>query len=94
MRRAVELSVRLIEADVAVVTDSEQLQIHSAERFYLRLIARTFLVRIRFHSIWDIDILKINIDLVKQMLRHEVKIALVVRLVEPFIFIQIYSSNF
>ena len=62
----------------------------SNDQSYLRLIARTFLVRIRFHSIWDIDILKINIDLVKQMFRHEVKITLVVRLVEPFIFIQIY----
>ena len=72
---------------------TQKLQIHPAKRLDQFLISRTLLVAVRFHSIREIRVSRINIHLVKQVLMHEVIIALVIGTGKSLVLVQIHRLH-
>ena len=88
-RPAVSRGPRLVEGDVAVVPDPQKPDIAGANRLELLLIALALLFVVRSHSIEEVYILRLYIDLAEEVLLHEEAVALVVRGREPCVLVQV-----
>src|SRR3970040_1477500 len=76
-------------------TNSQQLKIESSGIFYFHFIINTILIQVfnTYCSVWNIDIFRFDVDMIKKMLMHEIMITLIVFFCHWIIFIQIESDN-
>jgi hypothetical protein len=62
---------RLVEADVTIGANAEQLQIDAAAAVNLPVVARTFRVQVVGGTVQEMDIRRLQVDVLEQMLVHE-----------------------
>ena len=86
-------SAGLVESDVAVDADAAQEQVDAAVRSDLRLIVRALCFQILCKSIQDIDVLLRNIDMIKEIIMHEVPVALVVLFGKSYILVHVEGND-
>ena len=88
-----EVVARLVEADVAVVADAQQLQVHTAQAADQRVVARTLGVHVLGHAVGQVGGALGQVHMVKQIVVHEVVIALVVLPGQAQVFIQVHRAH-
>ena len=84
---------RFVETDVSVMSNSQKLQVHTAQRLDQFRISTAFFLRIRLHSVRQMCIFHRDIHMVKQILVHKIIITLIVFPAQPLIFIQVHRHN-
>ena len=80
---------RLIESNMSVVSQAKKLQIHTAGRTDHFFISCTLFLRIQVHTVRKMSSLRINIHIVKQIMIHEIKIALIIFSRQSLVLVQI-----
>ena len=80
---------RLVEADVAVVADAEQLQVHAAERFDERFIAGGFRLEVLRKAVRHMRVRLVDVDVVEQVVVHEIAVAVRVVAGKPAVFVEV-----
>ena len=78
---------------MAVDADAAQEQVDAAVRSDLRLIVRALCFQILCKSIQDIDVLLRNIDMIKEIIMHEVPVALVVLFGKSYILVHVEGND-
>ena len=81
--------VRLVEADVAVVADAQQLQVHAADTVDDGVIAGALGRSVEVRAIGQVDGLGADVHMVKQVAVHKAPIALGVLLRQAAVLVQI-----
>ena len=89
MRRLRKICSRLIEADMSIVSQTEKLQIHAAKGSDHFFVVGALCFAVLFCAVRNIGVCRINVHMVKQILMHEIVVALVVVSCESFVLIQI-----
>ena len=88
----VELVVRLVEANVSIMSKTQQLQINTAHGCDHFIVFLTGFLTVRLCDIRQMGVCRINIYMRKQIVMHEVVIALLVLLGQALVLIQVYTS--
>ena len=88
----VELVVRLVEANVSIMSKTQQLQINTAHGCDHFIVFLTGFLTVRLCAIRQMGVCRINIYMRKQIVMHEVVIALLVLLGQALVLIQVYTS--
>ena len=83
----------LIKANMAIVTNAQKLHINATKALNQLSIALGFFLTIHFHAIREIGFIGIDIYPVKQVLVHEIIVALVIVLGQAFVLVKVYGSN-
>ena len=78
---------------MSVVPKTQKLQVHTAKRLDQLFISRTLCLTVRLHSIRQVCFLRIDIHLIKQILMHEIIIALIVRTRKSLVLIQVHRIH-
>ena len=78
---------------MTVESDAEKLDINSAERLNQRIITGGFGVSVGIGTIRQMYIFFLDIDFVKKVLMHKIRIALVVFRRQSAVFVEIYGFN-
>lgn len=86
-----ELIAGLVETNVTIATQTQQLQIHAAHAVQQLIIALAFPLCVRIHTIGNIGVIQVDIDMVEQVMPHEISIALIVVSRQTHILIQVHS---
>ena len=71
-----EDAVRLVEADVAIVADAQQLNVHAAAIGDLALIIGKHGLRVGGEAVRHVGVLRLDVDVVKEVLLHKAAVAL------------------
>ena len=79
----------LVERDVAVGSDAENLKIDAARLLDLGLVRGAFLAPVLGETVENVGIGLLDVDLVEEVLVHEVAVALIVRRSETVIFVEV-----
>jgi len=79
---------------VAVRADAEHLDVDAARALDLRLVRLAFLLGILREAVEDVRVLQLDVDLLEQVLVHEVAVALLVRRREPVVFVKVPALDF
>ena len=74
---------------MSIVSQTEKLQIHAAKGSDHFLVVGTLCFAVLFCAVRNIGVCRINVHMVKQILMHEIVVALVVVSCESFVLIQI-----
>ena len=88
-----ELVAGLVEADVAVVADAQQLHIHATQRVDQIVIQLALALSVGIQAVGQVDILGSDIDVVEQVVVHEVSIALIMLGAQTHILVQIHGAH-
>ena len=89
----IELITGLVEADVTVLTDTQNLQVNAAQRGNQRLVASALGSAVLGQTVGNIGVCLVDVDMVKQMVVHEIAIALIVIGGDGVVFIQIDGAD-
>ena len=84
---------RLIKSDMAVMSQSEKLQINAADFIYNIVMGFACLVSIRFLAVRHICMSFVDIDMVKKIVVHEIPVALVAVTGKASVLVQVYTCN-
>ena len=87
------MGVGLVEADVAVVTDAQQLQIHAAQIADDAVIVAALHRSVQLQAIGHVGVSGIDIDVIEEIGAHEVDVALVVGRAQTNILVKIHGAN-
>lgn len=82
--------LRLVEADVPIWPKPQQLEINAAKLADGRVVMAALRVAVLGHAIRNVRVPQVNLDMVEEILPHEMRIALRMAGGQPDIFIQIY----
>ena len=86
---ALEGRAGLVERDVSVAADAEHLDVDAAGLLDLGLVGLALLRRILGESVEDVGVGELDVDLLEEVLVHEVAVALVVRAGEPVVLVEV-----
>src|SRR5699024_7451666 len=89
-----EGGTRLVEADVAVVADAQQLQVNAAHRMDDLIVALAFFRRVQVGAVGQVDAVVVDVDVVKEMLVHEMPVALRIVPLQAPVFVQVHGGHF
>lgn len=81
---------RLVEADVPIWSKPKQLEINAAQLADGCVVMAALRVAVLCHAIRNVRVPQVNLDMVEEILPHEMRIALRMAGGQPDIFIQIY----
>ena len=84
---------RLVEADVAVDPQAKQLQVDAAQVPDDLVIAGAGAVAVGIHAVGDVGVGQIQVDMVEQVVPHEIGVALVVVPVQAHILVQVDGAD-
>ena len=91
---AVERGSGLVEGDMAVGADAQHLNVDAAGLLDLRLVSLALLGGILGHAVEDVGVGELDVDLLEEVLVHEVAVALVVRTGQTHVFVEVPALNF
>ena len=80
---------RLVKTNMSIVSKTEELEIYTPERCNYFLVMCAFCLAVFFCAVRNIGIGRIDIDMIKQVLVHEIVVALIVVSCQTFILVQI-----
>ena len=83
----------LVEADVAVDPQAQQLQVDAAQVPDDLVIAGAGAVAVGIHAVGDVGVGQIQVDMVEQVVPHEIGVALVVVPVQAHILVQVDGAD-
>ena len=89
-----EFVARLIKADMAVVADAQQLNVHTAHAGDDFFVVFALGFRISCQAVRDKSLGFVDIHMVKQVVVHKIAVALVVVAGKADVLVQIYSAHF
>ncbi len=84
---------RLIESDMAVMAQSQKLQVRTAQAVDQRFISFAFLLGIWLHTIGHIGTFRTDVHMIEQMVMHKIIIALIIFPVQSLILVQVHGRN-
>lgn len=87
-------AVRLIESYVSIVSQSQKLQVNTAQAFDYGLIAGALFGAVRFGSVRHSGVGGVNIDMAEQVVMHKVIIALIIVSRKAAVFVQVDAPYF
>ena len=93
MRTLGEILVRLVEANVTVAANAEELQVRIASLAHYAIVLGACLVRVGVCAVGHVRVGKVDVDLVEEVLPHEVVIALRVLVRKAAVLIQVVGAN-
>ena len=88
-----ELVSRLVEADVSGQADAQQLDVHAAHGIHHGVIPGALFRSVRLGAVGDVGVGGIDIDVLEEVLPHEVSVALVVILGQAHVLVQVHGSD-
>lgn len=86
---ALERGAGLVERDVSVAADAEHLDVDAAGLLDLGLVGLALLVEVLGETVEDVGVGELDVDLLEQVLVHEVAVALVVGSGEPDVLVEV-----
>ena len=92
MRYAAERSTRFVERDMSVRADPEHLNIllHGRKK---RVVSVALRLTIDGFAVLDIRVLKIDIDMIEEVVAHKVNVTLIARIVESRVLVEVDGSD-
>lgn len=86
--------IGLVEADVTVLADSEELDVHAAELFNFLFVCFAGCFNIFSKPVGNEGVCLVDIYMIEQIAVHEITEGLVMCRLKAFVFIKVYSVNF
>ena len=83
--------VRLIKADMAVMPQAQKLQVNAAQALNHVLVAGALLIAVRLGAVGNIGAVHVDVNVLKEIVIHEVVVALVIIPGKPSVFIQVHA---
>ena len=77
-----------------IVADAEQLQIDAAERLNKALIAHSLLFKVICVAVRHMCVRLVDVHVVKEVVVHEIAVAVRVRTVQTAVFVKVYGAHF
>ena len=87
-----EVIVRFVETDMGITANPQKLQVDTAQIRNQTVVPAALRIRIRSHAIGNMDMVGSNIDVVEEVLMHEVVIALRIVCRQPPVLVQIHRG--
>ena len=79
---------------MSIVADAEQLQIDAAERLNKALIAHSLFFKVICVAVRHMCVRLVDIHVVKEVVVHEIAVAVRVRIVQTAVFVEVYGAHF
>ena len=80
---------RLVEADVSVLAKTQKLQVCAPETLQHIIVGFARRFPVCCHSVRHKSIRLVNVDMIKELMIHEIPVALIICPVQPSVFVQI-----
>ena len=93
MRALGEVVIGLVEANVTVAANAEELQVRIAGLAHYAIVLGACLVRVGVGAVGHVRVGQVDVDLVEEVLAHEVVVALRVLVRKTTVLIQVVGAN-
>ena len=86
-----KLFVRLVKTDMAIMSQTQKLQVNTAQALNHVLIAGAFLIAVRLGAVGNIGTIHVDVNVLEKIVIHEVVVALVIIPGKTSVFIQVHA---